>query len=360
MQHGGLVASSGAKVIAAIATEPLEQFYRGRRIPVAAFGSYVVAPEYRGTRIGSDLMLHAERQATDRGAVLGVCYPSRVDHLRHFGWEVTGSRTQYVIERDALLLATRGGQDTGELTVRRWTGDDACQLAACTTAAAGCACGPLARTRAWWTSECDNQVGFRYLIENTSHEVLGQVVYAHENVRVVGQDLFRDVVCSQLACATPAARDQMWRWLAGLGWHTRRVLWWGPRDDLGLMRFGQLAVSTGTRILWMGRVFDPKRALELRGYPELPRLSLDIAIADEPHRRESRFRVVVEHGAASVKRATAQDAARMDIRTFAAIFTGWLSPVCALELGRLSANLEQAGQLEALFAGPAPWCDHFF
>ena len=81
----------GDEVIAAARFWAFEQWWGGRRVPMAGVAGVVVAPEYRGRGVGSMLMRGVlQRGASSKGFPLTALYPATTVMYRHLGYEFGG------------------------------------------------------------------------------------------------------------------------------------------------------------------------------------------------------------------------------------------------------------------------------
>jgi predicted acetyltransferase len=105
---------------------------------------------------------------------------------------------------------------------------------------------------------------------------------------------------------------------------------------------------------WMTRVLDVSAALEARGYPQGAAGTLHFELEDDlfPDNRGS-FILEVSAGTGHVRRG-GNALMRMDIRAFASLYTGFLSPEALRSVGALTADDATVRLATTFFTGPAP------
>jgi predicted acetyltransferase len=112
---------------------------------------------------------------------------------------------------------------------------------------------------------------------------------------------------------------------------------------------------------WMLRILDLTRALEARGYPEDVTGVVELHCVDPviPANAGAR-RIEWAHGRATVAPIARADA-YLDIRGFAALYTGWQTAAELAEIGLLEgASSASLRLLTAAFRGPDPWMAEVF
>jgi predicted acetyltransferase len=112
---------------------------------------------------------------------------------------------------------------------------------------------------------------------------------------------------------------------------------------------------------WMIRVANLAAAIEVRGYA--PSVAVDTVInVRDPllPANDGTWRMSVAGGRGHLERHDGPPAFSTDIRTFASIYAGFLSPIQAILFGRATGSATAAAALGGAFAGTAPWMvDHF-
>jgi len=114
-------------------------------------------------------------------------------------------------------------------------------------------------------------------------------------------------------------------------------------------------------IMWMLRLVDIPRALQCRGYPPAVQAVAELQVNDDTMGGQSgAYRLEVCGGEATV-RLVERAQMSIDVGSFAAIYSGWLTARDAVLTGKLTGADEAGAHApEAIFAGDKPWMiDHF-
>lgn len=115
------------------------------------------------------------------------------------------------------------------------------------------------------------------------------------------------------------------------------------------------SVEKITRIDWMLRVVNLKKAIEGRGYHTIGKAEIHLDI-DDPTIRENcgKFILSVQGGQASLKKG-GEGRLRVSIRDFAPLYSGFISAESLRAASRLGGDDESIATASRIFAGPIPW-----
>jgi predicted acetyltransferase len=101
------VAMRAGEVLAGLVLLPMGQFYGGRSVPMTGVSAVAVAPEHRGSGVGTSLMRAALREMSRKRVALSTLYPATQPIYRRLGWEIAGTRAQWRVPTRALALGER-------------------------------------------------------------------------------------------------------------------------------------------------------------------------------------------------------------------------------------------------------------
>jgi predicted acetyltransferase len=187
--------------------------------------------------------------------------------------------------------------------------------------------------------------------------VTGYLVYRHAPPGAPGARSWQwDVACAELAWEDAEARDALLSFVADQAPAAHYLVWTAPQaDTLGGRARMELVDSVDTT-LWMTRIVDVERALELRGYPPDLDAELVLTVTDPLcERNAGSFRLAIRDGRGSVDRVT-QAGPSISVRALSALYAGAMTPRRAVEAGLLTdaseADLERFGRA---FGGRSPW-----
>ena len=123
----------------------------------------------------------------------------------------------------------------------------------------------------------------------------------------------------------------------------------------------QDAIAVHTSLLWMSRLIDVTASLRARGYPRSAAGVVTLEIADPVLLDNAGcLSLQWQDGEIRVEPAT-HAGARLEVGTFASIYTGRLPARDAVRLGLLEGGSERdIAVLEAAFGGLQPWLPDVF
>jgi predicted acetyltransferase len=334
----------------------LRQWWHGSQMPMAGIAGVKVAPEARGTRVGSSLMTTLLSDIASRGYPVSVLFPSTSPIYRSLGWEFGGGhweldlpvrslgsliRAELADEPDAPLPAVRraGQQDTGAVIAVL---DDVYR--------ASRSCGPTVREPETIRRRLGDPENFAYLAGDG-----GFVSY--------GWDGHGKLWVDSIAAATRKHALALWRVVsshASMATTLTAVI--APDDPISwLVREPDVSVRLHER--WMLRIVDARAAIAARGYQSAVEISVRFELSDaQVPGNAGTWRLTVSGGKAALEPATAPSATpvlRLGIRGLSAAFCGVSLSVlrtAGLVAGGTPAEDEA---LECAFAGNAFLLDYF-
>jgi predicted acetyltransferase len=350
---GQRVGEENGRIIAATASNDFSFFFGRRAVATAGIAGVVVAPEARGRHLAEEIVgrVLAEERAS---MPLSSLYPATVPIYRRLGYEFGALRTRYKVP----IVALPRFADAG--TVEPWGDDAVAEVSAAQNAFASEHNGTMNRTEHWWTSRVLGAWGgetvYRYLVRENG-AVTGSIVYTQEG------SWHYAVECRDVFWTTQHALRTILTFLAGHASLGTTVEWFGPPVDPAMLLIAQDALRKDfTDVIQypMYRILDLAGAIEARGYD--PDVSSTVTIAvDDPlfPQNAGAWRLHVEGGKGAAEPA-ADGEMTLDMRTLAAIYTGFLAPAEALRAGLASGSADAGVRLARVFYGSAPWATDFF
>ena len=133
-----------------------------------------------------------------------------------------------------------------------------------------------------------------------------------------------------------------------------KKVWTGSQSDPLLLLLPEQTYQVKLLFHWMMRVLDVPAALEARGYPQGVSGTLHFEVQDALF-AENRgcFILEVSGGTGHIRRG-GNALMRLDIRAFAALYTGFLSPEALRSVGALVADDATVRLATTFFCGPSP------
>lgn len=354
-----LVKADGGKgeVIAGVNYLPMGQWFGGRSVPCVGIAAVVVAPEHRGSGVGSGMMRAALIEMRAMGYAISTLYASSQGVYRRVGYEQAGHCIRYRIPIHSLPArqSLQSGDDA--LTVRAFSETEAPLLHRLYAVRARQTNGQLDRHPYFWDGILDSKhVPNRYLVERDGMPE-GYVVY-FQGKEPGGKD--RELFARDLVAITPAAGRRL---LAFLADHRRvgdTLSWHGTPADSLFLQLPEQDYSVVYLDQWLIRIIDVPAALTARGYPAGVTAELHLEVRDELFPENAgRFIFTVANGRAE-GHPGGEGRITLDIRGLSAIYTSFLPPAAVQTAGLLDGPDEDLALLASVFAGPAPWMpDHF-
>jgi predicted acetyltransferase len=347
------LAYQGDTVAGGLAAVPMGQWFGGRTLPMAGIAAVAVAPEHRGTGVGSRLMRVTLSDLRDKGFPLAVLYAATQPIYRRVGFELAGYRTRF-----QMPLAAIDGLDRS-LTVQPVSQDDVASLEAIYTVRARQSNGHLLRSTFFWQRIFQRPAGGEpvqaYMILNDDTPE-GYVVFTHEPG---GAKMF-DLVVRDMVALTQGAARRIWTLLADHRSSSESVRWVGPPNEPVMHVLAEYGATVSRWQGWMLRLLDVPAALAGRRYPANLRMTVHLEVMDPTLGwNDGRFVMQLSKGTAKVD--PGGDAkVRITVNALAALFTGYLSPWDLKRLGTIDGPDDSLALLAQAFAGPIPWMPDFF
>ncbi|MFB6721413.1 enhanced intracellular survival protein Eis [Kribbella sp. NPDC056345] len=334
----------GDELVAAARIWPFEQWWGGRRIPMAGVAGVVVAPEYRGRGVASLLMRAVLKRSVEKGYPLSALYPATTVLYRHLGYEFAGGRYQFTFP--AADLRTLGGRG---VPVRKAGKEDAqlfIELASKlheTDRSNGPLIWPLRQVESWLGDE-DN---FAYAAED------GFVVYNWSD---------GNLSIDEIVAGSEETARALWATVGSGASIAKSVLvHTAPTDPVHLLAEHEAEAESRVQ-RWMLRLTDAPAAIAQRGYAAGAVLDLPLHLEDaDLPANAGDWRLSVADGTGSLVAAEpAADAVRLGARGLAALYAG--TPVAALRgAGLLSGGSAAAdAALDTAFSGSTAYMIDYF
>lgn len=336
--------ASDDSFVAGLVLHTAGQWFGRRRLAAYAVSAVVVAPPFRGERVGRRLMLEGLRETRAAGIPLSVLYASTPAFYRSVGYEPAGERRFCRAPITALPSERLGARYVELAPEQQAEARELYQRFARERS------GLLERTDHFWRSHFQPYDGSKrslYRIDFPEGPE-GYVSFQHgfpEKTLVV-DDAIATTPRSVLALLSLFSRYQpqaQWvRFPDGAG---------GPIHQL-IADYGACPDAMDD---WLLRITDVAAALAGRGYPPLDAvLELEVVDAALPE-NGGRYKLRVSGGGGVVERGGA-GRLRLDVRALAAIFSGFKHPREMLAAGLLHAvSDDEVELLGAVFAGPRPF-----
>ncbi|MFI6829580.1 enhanced intracellular survival protein Eis [Kribbella sp. NPDC050241] len=335
--------ADGDVVVAAARIWPFQQWWGGRRVPMAGIAGVVVSPEYRGRGVGSMLMRGVLRRSVEMGCPLSGLYPATTVLYRHLGYEFAGGRYKFSFQSSDLrslggkgVTLRKAGREDAQLVI------DLASKVHESRRSNGPLIWPLAQLESWLEDESN----FAYVADD------GFVVYnwSEQNLSV-----------DELIAGSEGTTRALWT-TVGSGASIARTVhaYTPPTDPINLMAEHE-ADSTANVSRWMLRLLDAPAAIAARGFAPGAVLEVDLRIDDpDVPANTGDWHLSVADGAGSLTSAQPSgDALRLGPRGLAALYAG--TPLNALRSAGLATGQSTADlAIDTAFGGPTAYMLDFF
>ncbi|GAA0930678.1 hypothetical protein GCM10009554_14050 [Kribbella koreensis] len=334
----------GDEVVASARYWPFEQWWSGRKVPMAGVAGVVVAPEYRGRGVGSMVMRGILARAVEHGYPLSGLYPATTVIYRHLGYEFGGGRYRYTFP--AADLRSLGGK---EVSVRRAGPADAGRFLelAGQLHSSGRSNGPIVWPEAKVAEWLGEDNSFCYLAED------GFVVYGWQSGKLRVEELI---------AGSEATARALWAVVgSGSSISTDVDAYLSPDDPAHLLVPTE-ADKNALIERWMLRVLDAPAAISARGFAPGASLEVDLDLDDsELGANTGRWHLSVSGGSGSLTPSTSSgDALRLGSRGLTALYAG--TPLPAVRKAGLAWGGAAAddGAIDTAFSGATSYMLDYF
>ncbi len=303
----------GDRLLAKASLRTYDQWWGGRRVPMAGVAGVAVHPLARGRGLATRLVRSLLDHMRSVGPI-SVLFPTAPGIYRPLGWELVGSLDETVLPTSAL----RDAGEPGPVVVRAAEHADVPALAALWAAHGRGTDGQLTRVGPSFPrgaldvlrhdvvalAERDGrEVGYLAYDRGRGYGPQSQVKVAH----LVGSD----------AASSSALLRSLGAWDAVAG----TVLWRGPVEEVGLLLKATLPPPERSQP-WMLRVTDAPGAVAARGWPSQLRLDAAFTLVDpDIPGHEGPWRLSVADGVGRLDR-TDPGPPRLHVRGLALLWSG--------------------------------------
>lgn len=346
------VVRSGSEVAGSLHLVEMGQWLGAACVPMTGVSAVGVAPEHRGTSLGTLFMQRVLAELHSRGVPLSALYPATVPVYRRPGYELAGLWLRYrlgcedidVRDRDLPLRRIESPEEELETLKRVYT-----RRARRTQ-------GNLDRGPRWrGLVGTHGDAPHAYTVGRPGAEE-GYVLFDQQ--REGGWKY--ELRCRDLVALTPAAARRLLTFFADHRSFATAVVWTGgPADPLRYLLREQ-AWDLQRHFAWMLRIVDVRGALAARGYPLGVEAEVHLEVSDDvlPW-NHGRFVLEVSGGKAKARKG-GRGRVKVDVRGLAPLYTGHMAPRELLATGLLDAADRDLDTCAPVFAAPAPWMADFF
>ena len=338
------------------------------QVPGTALTAVSVMADHRRQGILRAMVAVEHEAARDRGEILGLLYSAEYPIYGRFGY---GPATEEVTWTLDALAAEFHGEPTGSVELVSPSEATRDEMIRVFEAGRATSVGEIARPPYRWdyalalrrSAWGDDWKGFVAFHRGPAGEIDGYVRFHAEPEHWERRQPRNTIAVDDLQTLNPAARGDLWRFLASIDWvATVKVERGSLVEPLPwLLRNGRAASRTeGGDAVWV-RLLDVRRALEARTYEREGRAVLEVVDGEAPGGR-ARFALDAGPSGATCAPTDRSPDLTVDISALGAAYLGWSRLRDAILPH--GADEHRPGALEettALFATlEVPWCSTFF
>lgn len=347
-----LVVEDEGQIVSTLICQPMPVFVNGGLVSHASTGAVATIPEARCKGCAGAMMAECVRLLRAEKICLSSLWPFSYEYYRKFGWEVGSEIRTYNAEAKVLAglgdaaNARLGGE--GDLKhIKRiyteWAPNYNCLTQ---------------RTDVWW----DRVMGVE---ESLKTPTRGMVMHT-TNGRPDGYASYqindgeqKSISVVEIASREPQHRRDMLARLATLLSEEEKIAFNAPLDDLFLQevpnpRLFHTTVSPSFQF----RVIDPPRAMECLEAEEDVSGKVSFVLTDSVFKEGWSFGIDVDEGDVTLTKADNRRSLEMDVTTFARLYSGYLTPFDALDLGKVKLNgdsMEMLMKASEIFSPLTPY-----
>jgi predicted acetyltransferase len=343
-EHRLLGAFDGARLVAMARITAFRQWWQGMSLPMAGIGGVVVAPEYRGRGVGTQVMSAILDRSVTLGYPTSALFPATVPPYRGLGYELAGYQNFVTLPAEAVRqIAGRR-----PVNARRVGPDDSGDI--CTMIADVHAkhrdCGPIVwpehEIEAWLRDDepFAYQAGDGFLAYRWAD---GNDVLAIDTLIGDSEETIRS----------------LWSLVGSGSSIGRTVRACVPPDDPVRLLTREFAAVTDQQVAWMLRLLDAPAAVAGRGFPAGVEVEVPLSVTDEQLPANSGTWLLRAADGRGTLVPHDRPGLELTARGLAALFAG--TRVMTLRRAGLAAAGDQGDDalLDAAFAGTAFMLDYF-
>lgn len=346
-----LIVEDEGQIVSTLICQPMPVYVNGGLVSHASTGAVATIPEARNRGCAGVMMAECVRLLRKEKVSLSSLWPFSFEYYRKYGWEIGAEVRGYSAPAEVFAKlgdasTTREAED-GDLQQVRRVYDGWAQGYNCLTQ----------RSDVWW----DRVVPFRMLPKEAEQ---GTIVHLTRG-KIDGYAAYRindgeqkSATVLELAFMQAEHRRDMLARLAAIV-PEGIISFNAPRDDLFMQEIpNPRLIKAGLNASFQLRVTDPPRALECLEIEEDVSGRITFSITDPVFKEGWEFGIAVDGGEVELTKPDRNRALEMDVMTFARLYSGYLSPFDAVDLGKVKLKGDAMEMLIAacgVFSPLAPY-----
>jgi predicted acetyltransferase len=340
----------GKELVGGLGFYPIGHWFGNNQVPTTGVAAVGVAPQFRGTGAARTLMHHALKEIYNTGTPLSTLYPATQRLYRSVGYDQGGSYCQWQIPLATLCASSR------DLPVEAISNPQPDYFTALYRQAAQKINGYLDRNLALWQTILDPQDNqlYAYWVGDRNHRQ-GYIIFEQ---KVVDKQLC--LVIRDWVATTPAAMSRLWTFLADHRSQVKYCRWHGGMVEPKLLLLPEQTATLLEFTIWLVRIVDVPKALQMRAYPKGIEAELHLAIEDPLFAANAgNYRLTVAEGQGKVIPG-GKGELRLEVKALASLYTGFFTAQQLQRMGKLEGSETAITLATQLFSLPSPSLAEFF
>lgn len=339
-----LVVETDGKIVASMLCTPAPVYVQGKLVPHSAAGGVGTLPEYRKIGAASAMMKECVRTLRREGIAASSLWPFSYPYYRKFGWEIGSEVRAYSVPSS--VAAELGNASNA----RGATPEDFIQITELYDSFAPHYNCLTERSDEWWARiikigeylKWTTELGNGMVVHVTDNEIDGYAAYS-----VLQKEDRQYVFAREILFSEYEHRQDMLALLATIN-PEGNVNFDAPLDDVFLQELPDpRVIQAKVEASFQFRVIDPVKAVTSIMTSDYLPCRISFSISDPVFEEGFEFGVEIEGGRITKCDFDPHNALKMDIRTFARLYSGYLDTHTALSMGRITPP---AGEIEAIEA----------
>lgn len=330
-----IVVEADRKIVASMIATPGAARFGDDIVPLCAVGGVATLPEYRARGYAGMMMRYSVKLLHDKGYHTSALWPFSFEYYRKFGWELGSEDRKYTIPSE---LAAQLAMPTGVRPAMEW---DLPEISDMINRFACGYNGVSIRDNAWWACIKDP---YEFKLNGVDDPKKTTGPWLHETDNVIdgyafvtiageGDEAFFDL--REVVADNPLARKALLSRFGAAG--LKNVCFCAPVDDKFLQELeNPRLVRTDVRAGFQFRVVNPPAAMKHRSTDMALRGQIGFDVTD-PVLPDWTFDLSISEGRIRSADGRVPERLSMDIQTFSQLYSGYMRPSRAAELGRLQA-----------------------
>jgi predicted acetyltransferase len=327
-----LIVEDEGQIVSTLLCQPMPVYINGSPVSHSSTGAVATIPEARNKGCAGAMMAETVRLLRSEKVYLSSLWPFSYEYYRKYGWEIASETRSYSGPGKVFMElgdASKAREAVeGDLRHVKAINDDWAQNYNCLTQ----------RSDAWW----DRVLDVKEPLKTDTHAMVLHMtdgrLDAYAAYKIGGDDENRAIDVNEIAFLEAEHRRDM---LALLGSMVPegKLSFIAPMDDLFLQEMpNPRLVNTGVNASFQFRVIDPKGAMESLSLDEDISGRISFSLTDPVFKEGWEFGVEADGGEVSIIKPNPRCRLEMSVETFARLYSGYLTPYDAWELGRIKAN----------------------